>query len=104
MTMADEPTTSQEPTDDPERRRRFEAVLGAYLEALDAGQAPHRQELLARHTDLASQLAEFFTEQDGHLVADGQETIVRRNPFKALNFGQSLGRLIRLVRGHFGLC
>ena len=29
--MADEPTISQGPIDDPERRRRFEAVLGAYL-------------------------------------------------------------------------
>jgi WD40 repeat protein len=64
MTMADEPTLSPDPTGDPERRRRFEATLGAYFEALDAGQAPDRQELLARHPDLASELAEFFAEQD----------------------------------------
>jgi WD40 repeat protein/serine/threonine protein kinase/tetratricopeptide (TPR) repeat protein len=62
--MADEPAISQEPTDDPERRRRFEAVLGAYFEALDAGQTPDRQELLTRHPDLAAELAEFFAEQD----------------------------------------
>jgi predicted Ser/Thr protein kinase len=62
--MADEPTISQEPTDDPERRRRFEAALGAYFEALEAGQAPDRQELLAGHPDLAAELAEFFAEQD----------------------------------------
>jgi WD40 repeat protein len=62
--MADEPTISHEPTDDPERRRRFEAVLGAYFEALDAGQSPDRQDLLARHLDLAAELAEFFAEQD----------------------------------------
>src|SRR5262245_62025000 len=69
--MADEPTSPREPTDDPERRRRFESVLGAYFESLDAGQALDRQELLARHPDLAADLAEFFAEQDRfhHLVA-----------------------------------
>jgi hypothetical protein len=62
--MVDNPTTSPEPTDDSERGRRFEAVLGAYFEALDAGQSPDRQELLTRHPDLAAELAEFFAEQD----------------------------------------
>src|SRR5262245_24909469 len=62
--MADEPTISQEPTDDPQRQRRFEAVLGGYFEALEAGQSPDRQELLASHPDLAAELAEFFAEQD----------------------------------------
>src|SRR6516162_1129530 len=62
--MADEPTISQKPTIEPERRRRFEAVLGSYFEALDAGQSPDRQELLARHPDLPAELAEFFAEQD----------------------------------------
>ena len=50
--MVAEPTISREPNDDPELRRRFEAILGAYFEALDAGQSPDRQELLARHPDL----------------------------------------------------
>jgi WD40 repeat protein len=62
--MAGEPPISQEPIDDPQRRRRFEAALGAYFEALDAGQSPDRQELLARHPDLVVELAEFFAEQD----------------------------------------
>src|SRR6516165_3373504 len=62
--MGDQPMISQEPTVDPEERSRFEAVLGAYFEALDAGQSPDRRELLARHPDLASELAEFFAEQD----------------------------------------
>src|SRR3954471_13886150 len=61
--MADE-TISHRLTEDPERRRRFEAALGAYFEALEAGQSPDRQELLARHPDLAAELAEFFAEQD----------------------------------------
>jgi predicted Ser/Thr protein kinase len=62
--MTEEPRISQEPTDDPERRRHFEAVLGAYFEALEAGLAPDRQQLLERHPDLAAELAEFFAEQD----------------------------------------
>src|SRR5262249_19646839 len=62
--MADEPTISQEPTDDPERRRRFEAVLGASFPALGAGQWPDRQGLWARNRALAAELAEFFAEQD----------------------------------------
>jgi hypothetical protein len=62
--MANEPTMSPVPLDDPGRRRRFEAVLGVYFEALDARQSPNRQELLARNPDLAAELAEFFAEQD----------------------------------------
>jgi hypothetical protein len=62
--MAKEPTTTQGPTDDPERRRHFEALLGADFQALEAGQSPDRRELLARHPDLAPGLAEFFAEQD----------------------------------------
>ena len=69
--MADEPIRSQNAIDDPERRRRFEAALGAYFEAIDAGQSLDRQKLLALHPDLAPELAEFFAEQDRfhHLVA-----------------------------------
>src|SRR3954471_14621390 len=61
--MADE-TISHRLTEDPERRRRFEAALGTYFEALDAGQSPDRQELLARHPELAAELAAFFAEQE----------------------------------------
>jgi WD40 repeat protein len=62
--MADDAMHFPKSTDDRERRSRFEAVLGAYFEALEAGQSPDRQELLSGHPDLAAELAEFFTEQD----------------------------------------
>jgi hypothetical protein len=35
-------------------------VLGGYLEALEAGRAPAQAELLARHPELAGELAAFF--------------------------------------------
>jgi serine/threonine-protein kinase len=47
------------------REERVNAILAAYLDAAAAGHAPDRAELLARHADLASELAAFFAE-DAH--------------------------------------
>jgi hypothetical protein len=49
VTTADEPTLSDEPTGDLEQRSRFEAALGAYVAAIDAGQSLDRQKFLAGH-------------------------------------------------------
>src|SRR4051794_7211018 len=46
------------------REARVDAVLAAYFEAAAAGRAPDRDELLARHPDLAAELADFFTDHD----------------------------------------
>jgi hypothetical protein len=43
---------------------RVEAIIGNYLEALAAGTAPDRQELLALHPDLAADLEVFFANHD----------------------------------------
>jgi serine/threonine protein kinase len=39
-------------------------VIAAHLQALDQGQSPDRQELLARHPDLADSLQAFFADHD----------------------------------------
>src|SRR5262245_51704223 len=52
--MADaplEPSTTGQP---------FEQVLAAYLQAAEAGKAPRKDELLARHPDLAADLLLYF--------------------------------------------
>jgi WD40 repeat protein/tRNA A-37 threonylcarbamoyl transferase component Bud32 len=49
---------------EPSREERTNAVIADYLRAADAGQAPDRDELLARHADLADELRSFFADHD----------------------------------------
>src|SRR5262245_18624111 len=45
------------------REARLEAVLSEYLRAREAGSAPDRADLVARHPDLAAELSEFLDDQ-----------------------------------------
>src|SRR5262249_15330373 len=54
-----------------EREQRLDDVVGGYLQALAAGRGPDPHELLARHPDLAPDLAQFLADLDavGRLAA-----------------------------------
>src|SRR5262245_47574053 len=47
-----------------EREHRLDEAVAGYLRALASGSAPDRQEVLARHPDLAPDLAGFFDDRD----------------------------------------
>jgi WD40 repeat protein/tetratricopeptide (TPR) repeat protein len=46
-----------------DRQARLEQVIGAFLEAVDAGSEPDPQEWLGRYADLCPELAEFFADR-----------------------------------------
>jgi serine/threonine-protein kinase len=49
---------------DVERDQRLDAVVAAYVKAIESGQPPDCQELLARYPDLAAELTVFFADHD----------------------------------------
>ena len=48
----------------PRKEQRLGEILAAYLEAIDAGWAPPRQEVLSSYPELSADLSAFFDYQD----------------------------------------
>ena len=55
---------SEPQSDGSSHEQQLNAILHDYLQAVDAGQAPDKEEVLRRHPDLADELAAFFADQD----------------------------------------
>src|SRR5262245_11826032 len=62
-------TTVEHPS---EREQRVNEAIAAYLEAVEAGRAPAREDFLARHPDLADELTAFLDDRDRFARAAGQ--------------------------------
>jgi WD40 repeat protein/tRNA A-37 threonylcarbamoyl transferase component Bud32 len=94
------------------QEQRLQEVLLPYLQALDAGQAPDRQELLRRHPDLAAELEAFFAgqEQLHHLIKSVEASTVAPGapaaPSAALDKVRYFGDyelLVEIARGGMGV-
>lgn len=90
-----------------DREQRLDEIVGAYLSAVDAGEQPDQEAVLAEHPDLADELREFFTAQDEvqrlatPLRAFGSESDSRRgNPPRESDVLPEIGTLgdFRLLR------
>src|SRR4051812_7178984 len=76
------------------RGQRVNEVLAAYLQAVDAGQAPSRQELLARHPELTVELQAFFADHDElDLLAGPARQVTSGTPLPAAWSKQPTGNL-----------
>src|SRR5262245_32264703 len=60
--MADNDTPTQ--SDLPSQADRLDEVVAGYLRAVERGESPDRDELLAGHPELADELREFFADHD----------------------------------------
>ena len=93
-----------------EREQRLDEIVTAYLKAVEQGQGADRREWLERHPELATDLEEFFQEQDRleHFAAPlrGGLAIAAREDAERMKCPELLGdfRIVREVgRGGMGV-
>jgi WD40 repeat protein len=91
---------AEQPFDATTEPGRFQEVLAAYLQAVDAGQKPDRQELLARNPDLADELTAFFANKDRFERLAGQ---VQPAPGTRLKYFGDYELLEEIARGGMGV-
>ena len=83
------------PSNPSDREQRLQDVLAGFMQAVEAGQTPDRQKLLAEHPDLADELASFFANREEFArlavpvraarirIGDGRRRTARRTACRA---------------------
>src|SRR5437899_847995 len=62
--LSREAFVTTEPSAASQREDQLDEIVLAYLKAVDAGETPDHQAILARHPDFATELAAFFDDQE----------------------------------------
>ena len=76
--------------DRPDHSQRLNEIIAEYLEAVETGNSPDREQLLAAHPDVAEELQSFFAEHDQLRAAAAssreEATLARQQPARMLRF------------------
>src|SRR5271166_1604543 len=73
----------------------LDAVIAAYVQQVEAGKVPDREDLLKRHPDLADRLRAFFADCD-RLDRQAGELRLSNDPNRTLDGGEQAGDLPRI--------
>ncbi len=78
-----------------ERQQRLESILADFLQAAEAGRAPDQRELLARHPELADELASFFANRAEFVKLAGPVAPLAEGPTLGLDAPPTAGATVR---------
>jgi WD40 repeat protein/tRNA A-37 threonylcarbamoyl transferase component Bud32 len=77
-----------------EAETRLDQVIAEYLVALEEGRAPRREELIARHPDLAAELERFFADRDFLVRCKGEGMPAPKRAAEARSSLEDSGRQV----------